>query len=56
MELLEAELCSLIPIFQGLGVVTPEKVLILSNLFENYKNYKGNDLYKWYSLAKDVIA
>jgi len=56
MELLEEELCALIPIFKGLKVVTPEKVLVLSNLFENYKNYKGNDLYKWYDQAKSIIT
>jgi hypothetical protein len=56
MELLEAELCSLIPIFQGLGVVTQEKLSLLLDLFKNYKVYTGNDMYKWYNLAKSVIA
>ena len=56
MELLEAELCAVIPVFQQLKVVTSEKLSVLSSLFENYKAYVGNDMYKWYSLAKDVIA
>jgi hypothetical protein len=56
MELLEEELCALIPVFQELKVVTPEKVLVLASLFETYKTYKNNDMYKWYDLAKSIIA
>jgi hypothetical protein len=55
MELLEAELFTLIPVFQQLKVVTLEKLSVLSNLFENYKSYKGNDMYRWYDNAKAII-
>jgi hypothetical protein len=56
MELLEEELCALIPVFQELKVVTPEKVLVFASLFETYKTYKNNDMYKWYDLVKSIIA
>jgi len=46
----------LIPVFQELKVVTPEKVSVFSNLFETYKTYKNNDMYKWYDVAKGIIA
>ena len=55
MELLEAELFMLIPVFQQLKVVTLEKLSVLSNLFETYKSYKGNDMYRWYDNAKAII-
>ena len=56
MELLEAELFTLIPVFQQLKVVTLEKLSVLSNLFETYKSYKGNDMYRWYDNAKTIIT
>jgi hypothetical protein len=56
MELLETELCLLIPVFRDLGVTNREKELRLFKLFEAYKSYKGNDMYTWYNLAKSVIA
>ena len=56
MELLEEELFTLLPVFQELKVVTPEKASVISSLFENYKSYKGNDMYKWYDQANSIIA
>ena len=56
MELLEEELFTLLPVFQELKVVTPAKLSQLSNLFENYKSYRGNDMYKWYDQANSIIA
>jgi len=56
MELLEGELCALIPVFRDLKVTNTEKESQLFTLFETYKSFKGNDMYKWYDLAKSVIA
>lgn len=56
MELLETELCSLIPVFRDLKVTNIEKESRLFLLLETYKSYKGNDMYTWYNLAKSVIA
>jgi hypothetical protein len=56
MELLEGELCALIPVFRDLKVTNTEKESQLFTLFKTYKSFKGNDMYKWYDLAKSVIA
>jgi len=56
MELLEGELCALIPVFRDLKVTNREKESQLFTLFETYKSFKGNDMYRWYDMAKSVIA
>ena len=56
MELLEGELCTLMPVFRDLKVTNREKESQLFTLFETYKSFKGNDMYKWYDLAKSIIA
>lgn len=56
MQLLEGELCALIPVFRDLKVTNPEKESQLVLLFETYKTYKGNDMYRWYDLTKSIIA
>jgi hypothetical protein len=56
MELLEGELCALIPVFRDLKVTNREKELQLFTLFETYKSFKGNDMYRWYDLVKSIIA
>jgi Fe-S cluster assembly iron-binding protein IscA len=56
MDLLQAELCALLPVFRQLGVVSRDKNTQLHSLFETYKSYTGNNLYRWYDLAKAVIS
>jgi hypothetical protein len=56
MELLQAELYALMPVFRELGMTTRAKDTQLHILFETYKSYTGNNLYRWYDLAKGVIA
>ena len=44
------------PVFRDLKVTNREKESQLFTLFETYKSYKGNDMHKWYDLAKSIIA